>query len=62
MITKVTTFNLFLPSRVYFFDSSTFYITRLMVNLYVSKVYVSLILSDIYINGKIICKIRIALD
>ncbi len=23
MITKVTTFNLFLPSRVYFFDSST---------------------------------------
>ena len=22
MITKVTTFNLFLPSRVYFFDSS----------------------------------------
>ncbi len=33
-----------------------------MVNLYVPEVYVSLILSDIHINGKIICKIRIALD
>ena len=43
-------------------NACSFYITCLMVNLYVSKVYVSLILSDIYINGKIIYKIFIILD
>ena len=51
MITKVTTFNLFLPSRVYFFDSSNNYrynhfmmiiaSSLLIISFYVVKIVVS---------------------